>query len=45
MISRRNALAAAATLLCASAAWAEPTIGLAERRAIAAYRESRYPAQ
>lgn len=45
MISRRHALAAVATLLCASAAWAEPPLGLAERRAIAAYRESRYPAQ
>ncbi|SFK55881.1 hypothetical protein [Methylorubrum salsuginis] len=45
MISRRHALAAAATLLWASSAWAEPTLGLAERRAIAAYRESRYPAQ
>ncbi|GJE73276.1 hypothetical protein [Methylorubrum podarium] len=45
MISRRNALAAAALLLCAPAARAEPTVGLAERRAIAAYRESRYPAQ
>lgn len=45
MISRRHALAAAAILLCAPAALAEPTVGLAERRAIAAYRESRYPAQ
>jgi hypothetical protein len=45
MISRRNALAVVAFLLCAPAAQAEPTVGLAERRAIAAYRESRYPAQ
>ncbi len=45
MISRRNALATAALLLCAPAARAEPTVGLAERRAIAAYREGRYPAQ
>ena len=45
MITRRHALAAAALLLCEPAAWADPTVGLAERRAIAAYRESRYPAQ
>ncbi len=45
MISRRTALAAAATFLSAAALRAEPTVGLAERRAIAAYRESRYPAQ
>ncbi|PXW66653.1 hypothetical protein [Methylobacterium sp. B4] len=45
MISRRTALAAAATFLSAPALRAEPTVGLAERRAIAAYRESRYPAQ
>ncbi len=45
MISRRNALAAAAILFCARTALAEPTLGLAERRAIAAYRESRFPAQ
>lgn len=45
MISRRNALAAAALLLSVPAARAEPTVGLAERRAIAAYREGRYPAQ
>ena len=45
MLSRRNALATAALLLCASAVRAEPTVGLAERRAIAAYREGRYPAQ
>ncbi|MDF2597482.1 hypothetical protein [Methylobacterium brachiatum] len=44
MISRRLALAAAATWLCVPAAWAEPTVGLAERRAIAAYRQDRYPA-
>lgn len=45
MLSRRDALASAALLLCVSAAWAEPTPGLAERRAIAAYREGRFPAQ
>ncbi|MEE7465478.1 hypothetical protein MFUR16E_32055 [Methylobacterium fujisawaense] len=45
MISRRNSLAAAALLLCLHAVRAEPTVGLAERRAIAAYREGRYPAQ
>jgi hypothetical protein len=44
MISRRIALAGA-LLICAPAVRAEPTIGLAERRAIAAYREFRYPAQ
>lgn len=39
MMSRRHALAAAAlVILSVPAAWAEPTIGLAERRAIAAYR-------
>ena len=47
MISRRHALAAALALsvLSAPSAMAEPTIGLAERRAIAAYRQDRYPAQ
>ncbi|MCJ2081815.1 hypothetical protein [Methylobacterium sp. J-090] len=45
MISRRHALAAALAVLSATAAQAEPTIGLAERRAIAAYRQDRYPAQ
>ncbi len=44
MMSRRNALAAAATLLGIPASRAEPTVGLAERRAIAAYRQDRYPA-
>jgi hypothetical protein len=44
MISRRNALAVT-LLLSVPAARAEPTVGLAERRAIAAYREGRYPAQ
>lgn len=44
MISRRHALAAAATLLCVPTARSQPTIGLAERRAIAAYRQDRYPA-
>ena len=47
MISRRHALAAALapSVLSAPSAMAEPTIGLAERRAIAAYRQDRYPAQ
>ncbi|KQP04865.1 hypothetical protein ASF28_18720 [Methylobacterium sp. Leaf99] len=45
MISRRYALAAALALLSVPAARAEPTIGLAERRAIAAYRQDRYPTQ
>lgn len=45
MISRRHALTAAAFLFCAPAALADATVGLAERRAIAAYKESRYPAQ
>jgi hypothetical protein len=45
MISRRHAFAAALAVLSATAAQAEPTIGLAERRAIAAYRQDRYPAQ
>ena len=45
MISRRHALTAAALLLCAPAALADTTAGLAERRAISAYQESRYPAQ
>ncbi|KQO54143.1 MULTISPECIES: hypothetical protein [unclassified Methylobacterium] len=45
MMSRRHVLEATAlVLLTASAAWAEPTVGLAERRAIAAYRQDRYPA-
>lgn len=43
MISRRHVIAAAATLLYVPAVWAEPTAGLAERRAIAAYRQDRYP--
>ena len=45
MLSRRNALATAALLFYAAPVWAEPMVGLAERRAIAAYREGRYPAQ
>ncbi|GJE55214.1 MULTISPECIES: hypothetical protein [Methylobacterium] len=44
MLSRRHALAAAATLLFVPAVQAEPAVGLAERRAIAAYRQDRYPA-
>ncbi|MEH3147714.1 MAG: hypothetical protein PGN34_20755 [Methylobacterium frigidaeris] len=44
MLSRRHALAAAALLLGLPAARAEPTVGLAERRAITAYRQDRYPA-
>lgn len=45
MISRRTALEAAAVLaLGTSRASAEATVGLAERRAIAAYRQDRYPA-
>lgn len=45
MIPRRTVLAAAAILVLAPPyAWAEETIGLAERRAIAAYRQDRYPA-
>ena len=46
MISRRHALAATLlVVLSAPLARAEPTVGLAERRAIAAYRQDRYPAQ
>ena len=46
MISRRHALAAVVLVaLTASGTRAEPTIGLTERRAIAAYRQDRYPAQ
>ena len=44
MISRRHALAAALVMLSVPTARAEPTIGLAERRAIATYRQERYPA-
>ena len=45
MISRRTVLEAAAILVLAPRhAWAEEAIGLAERRAIAAYRQDRYPA-
>lgn len=45
MIPRRTVLAAAAILVLAPPyAWAEETIGLAERRAITAYRQDRYPA-
>ncbi|KQP40073.1 hypothetical protein ASF49_21470 [Methylobacterium sp. Leaf104] len=43
MISRRHALATVLMVLSVPAR-AEPTIGLAERRAIAAYRQDRYPA-
>ncbi len=45
MMSRRYALTAAAVMLCAPAALADATVGLAVRRAIAAYQESRYPVQ
>lgn len=45
MISRRRVLEAAAIVaLSASGASAEATGGLAERRAIASYRQDRYPA-
>lgn len=46
MISRRHALAATVlVVLSVPMARAEPTVGLAERRAIAAYRQDRYPTQ
>lgn len=45
MISRRNVLEAAAFLTLSTACVrAGETVGLAERRAIAAYRQDRYPA-
>lgn len=44
MISRRLTLAAAFLMLSVPGAMAEPAVGLAERRAIAAYRQERYPA-
>lgn len=45
MISRRNVLGAVAIVLATTPrVRAEETIGLAERRAIAAYRQDRYPA-
>lgn len=45
MITRRTALGAAALLALPTAPGrAQPSIGLAERRAIAAYRQERYPA-
>lgn len=44
MISRRHVLESAAFLMLSTACVrAEETIGLAERRAIAAYRQDRYP--
>jgi hypothetical protein len=45
MISRRHILAAVPALaLSVSGARSQPALGLAERRAIAAYRQDRYPA-
>lgn len=44
MISRRDLLAATALLVTISPAWSQQSVGLAERRAIAAYRKSQYPA-
>jgi hypothetical protein len=44
MISRRTILGGAAALVAATRSASADEIGLAERRAIAAYRQDRYPA-